>query len=105
MVGLEPDFDRERVADWLARNYSDEELAERILSLGGFRFSPRVEAELANALSAFGSVVLARELARNACSLDEFPGFCREAPPAPPGSAVIRSRGPSRTLMARLAVG
>ena len=96
------DFDREQVADWLARRYSDEELAERILALSGLRFSRRVEAELANTLSALGSMALARELVRNACSLDEFPDYQREAEPPPPGSALVRSRGPGRSLMIQL---
>jgi len=96
------DFDRERVADWLSERYGHRELAGRILALSGLRFSRRVEAELVNTLSALGSVVLARELVRNACSLDEFPDFQREAEPPPPGSAFVRSRGPGRGLMIQL---
>ena len=96
------DFDREAVARWLAERYSDEELAARIVALSGLRFSAPVEAELANVLSALGSVVLARELVRNACSLEEFPDFRREAEPDPPGSGAVGSRGPSRSLLLRL---
>ena len=96
------DFDREHVADWLSRRYGNEELAERILAVSGLRFSRRVEAELADTLSALGSVVLARELVRNACSLDEFPDYQRETEAPPPGSAFPRSRGPGRSLMMQL---
>ncbi len=96
------DFDREEVSRWLARRYSDEKLAARILALSGLRFSAPVEAELANLLSALGSVMLARELVRNACSLDEFPDFRREAEADPPGAAAIGSRGPSRSLLLHL---
>ena len=96
------DFDREEVSRWLARRYSDEKLAARILALSGLRFSAPVEAELANLLSALGSVVLARELVRNARSLDEFPDFRREAEADAAGAAAIGSRGPSRSLLLQL---
>lgn len=102
MCVLEPDFDREEVADWLARRYGDRELAQRVLSLSGLRFSASVEAELLETLSALGSVVLARELVRNAWSEQEFEDFCREVEPPPPGSRIRRSRGPSRGLLVKL---
>jgi len=105
MTVLEADFDREAVSHWLARRYSAEELAQRILGLSGLRFSARVRDELADTLSSLSGVVLGRELVRNACSLDEFPDYVHEVEPPPPGSAVGLSRGPTPSLLAHLAAG
>jgi hypothetical protein len=99
VVTYAADFDRAHVADWLARRYSDEQLAERMLAVSGLRFSPAVKAELANTLSALGSLVLVRELVRNAQSLADFPDYLREVEPLAPGSLVVGSRGPSRSLL------
>lgn len=102
MSDVDEKLDREGLADWLARRYTSEELAGRILRLSGLRFSPRVRAHLADSLSACGSVALGRELARNVCSLDEFPDYVREVAPAAPGRSVRGSRGPSRYQLLRL---
>lgn len=102
MSFLEPDFDREEVADWLARRYEPEELARRLLSMSGLRLSASTEAELTEALAGLGSVVLARELARNACSLEEFEDFLREVEAPAAGSRVSGCRGPSRGLLLSL---
>ena len=87
-------------SDWLARHYTSEELAKKLLRLSGLHLSPRIEAHLANSLSAFGSVALARELARNTSSLDEFPEYLQEAEPR--ARAARRARGPSRYQLARV---
>jgi len=79
------EFDREYVADWLGRNFSDRELARRILDSAGFNFVSSVYDHLVESLSAHGAVVLAREIVRNSSSIEEFPVFLEEVRPPPPG--------------------
>jgi len=92
------DLERDDLLDWLVARYSDRELARRLLRMTGLRFSRKVEAELLETLSALGAVAVARELVRNASSLEEFPDYCREVPAPPPGFLVRWSWGPSRSM-------
>jgi hypothetical protein len=93
------DFEADALTDWLVSRYGDRELARRLLGMSDLRFSRKVEAELLEALSALGAVAVARELVRNASSLEEFPDYAREVP-APPAGALVRwSRGPSRRMV------
>jgi len=92
-------FERDALLDWLVARYSDRELARRLLRMAGLRFSRKVQEELVEALSALGAVAVARELVRNACSLEEFPDYCREVPAPLPGFLVRWGRGPSRSML------
>jgi hypothetical protein len=99
MLGPCRDFNRDALVDWLVARYSDRELARRLLGLSGLRLSRKVQGELVEALSALGAVTVARELARNASSLEEFPEYRREVPAPRAGSLVRWSRGPSRRML------
>jgi hypothetical protein len=92
-------FERDDLLDWLVARYSDRELARRLLRMAGLRFCRKIEAELLETLSALGAVAVARELVRNASSLEEFPDYCREVPAPLPGFLVRWSRGPSRSML------
>jgi len=93
------DFERDELLDWLVSRYSDLELARRLLRMTGLRFSRKTEAELVETLSALGAVAVARELVRNASSLEEFPDYCSEVPAPRPGFLVRWGRGPSGTTL------
>jgi hypothetical protein len=91
------DCEADALMDWLVARYDDRGLARRLLRMSGLRFSKKVREELVEALSALGGVVVARELVRNASSLEEFPDYGREVPaPAP---LMRGSRGPSRETL------
>lgn len=93
------DLDRDALVDWLVSRYSDRELARRLLRMAGLRFSRKVQEELVEALSALGALAVARELVRNASSLEEFPDYGREVEAPRPGSLCRWSRGPSRRML------
>ena len=93
------DLDREALVDWLVGRYSDRELACRLLGASGLRLSRKVQEELVEALSALGAAVVARELVRNATSLEEFPDYGREVEAPRAGSLCLWSRAPSRRML------